>query len=84
MPRSHSSLDVQGSPPPELLDEVAEAWERAAGFAADGFEIHVGASRFGERLRGQLRLEDEVLMRLSATQFIALACGDPVPVPRGA
>ncbi len=83
MPRSHDSLDVPGTPPPEVLDEVAQAWERAAGFAADGLEIHLGIGRFGERVRGTLRLEDEILMRLSATQFLALACGDPVPVPHG-
>jgi hypothetical protein len=84
MPRSHDSLDLPGTPPPEVLDEVAQAWERAVGFAADGLEIHLGVGRFGGGVRAQLRLEDEILMRLSPSQFLALACGDPVPLPRGA
>ena len=74
--------DIPATPPAELDDEIAAAWDRAAGFAAEGLDLHVAVGRVSGRVRGTLRLEDEVLLRLSPTQILALACGDPVPMRR--
>ena len=82
MARFHDIDDLPESPPAEVLAEVDAAWERAAGFAADGLELHVAVGRISGRVRGQLRLEDEVLQRLTPSQVLALACGDPLVLPR--
>jgi hypothetical protein len=81
MPSSHDT-DLPDSPPDEVLEQVADAWERAAGFAAEGLDLQVGVGRIGGRVRGRLVLEDQVLMRLKPSQILALACGDPLRVDR--
>ncbi len=75
-------LDRIDPPPPEVLEEVAAAWDRASALSADGLELHIGTGRVSGRVRGELRLEDTVLLRLGPSQLVALACGDPVRVPR--
>jgi hypothetical protein len=41
MPRSHALLPIVLGPPPEVLEEIGEAWERAQEAAGDGLELHV-------------------------------------------
>jgi hypothetical protein len=71
--------DLPHDPPPAVLDAVGAAWDRAAEFMADGLELHVSTGRISGRVRGRLCLEDQLLMRLSASDLLDLACGDLRP-----
>lgn len=77
MPRfvhAHSEpLDL----PAEVLAEVDAAWERSADLVADELELHFEVSVSG-RVRGELRAADggQLVSRLSASEALALACGD--------
>jgi hypothetical protein len=64
------------------MAEVDSAWERSAGFCGDDLELRVRVGRVSGRVRGELRCEDFVLERLAPSQILALACGDPLPLPR--
>ena len=71
---SHTpSLDL----PEEVMAEVDAAWERAQDLVADELELHFDVSVSG-RVRGELRTADggELVSRLSASEALALACGD--------
>lgn len=63
MNRFRPTSDLPAGPPPEVLDEIDAAWERAQGLLEDGFDF---------------RLE-----RFSATEVIALACGQTVEAMLG-
>ncbi|MFL5928026.1 MAG: hypothetical protein ACJ77E_13950 [Gaiellaceae bacterium] len=71
--------DLPDAPPPEVLDAVDAAWERASRNAARGLELDVRVGRIGGRVRGRVSLEDEVLLRLGPAELLAFACGDPLP-----
>jgi hypothetical protein len=77
MPRSQPSHDLPSGPPPEVLEEVAAAWERAQELLlAFASEPALG------RAWAEVRLPDgTVVERLSACEAVALACGDTVPSP---
>jgi hypothetical protein len=82
MPRSHvSTLDFAAGPPPEVLDEIDAAWERAQ--AVEGaYELHFELGRFSSRLRAELHAFDGTPVRiLTPSEALALACGDPVALP---
>ena len=66
--------------PEEVLAEVDDAWERAHELVADELELHFEVSVSG-RVRGELRAAHggELVSRLSATEALALACGDAEP-----
>lgn len=69
--------------PEEVLAEVDAAWERAHAGVADELELHFAVSVSG-RVRGELRAAEcgSLVTRLSATEALALACGDArVAVP---
>jgi hypothetical protein len=83
MPDTNSPSYIPDSPPPEVLQEMDAASERAAGFSADELDLHVRVGRISGRVGGELRVEDAVVARLSPSQILALACGDPVPLRRG-
>lgn len=68
-------IDMLVGPPPEVLDEVAEAWERAAGLAE---ELDVVLDADSGRVRGVRRGADGAPELLSALELLAAACGDPV------
>ena len=78
---SHSS-HVPDTPPPEVLAEVDAAWERSADFTGDDLDLRLRVGRISGRLSGELRCEDAVLARLSPAQILAVACGEPLPLPR--
>ena len=82
MPPSNSSSSIPDVPPPEVMAEVDAAWERSAGFCGDDLELRVRVGRVSGRVRGELRCEDFVLESLVPSQILALACGDPLPLPR--
>jgi hypothetical protein len=64
-------------PPPEVLEEVAAAWERAQEPLDPDLELLFAS--LGGRAWGELRLADGSLVDLvSATEALALACGDAV------
>ena len=77
MPRfvhDHASLlDL----PAEVLAEVDAAFERSHELVADELELHFEVSVSG-RVRGELRAAScgELVSRLSASEALAIACGD--------
>jgi hypothetical protein len=74
--RSHA---LPSEPPPEVLDEVAAAWERAQepAFAELAF---ASVPALG-RAWGELRHPDGTLLAsISASEAIAIACGDAAPL----
>jgi hypothetical protein len=77
MPRSHENLDLLIGPPPEVLDQVADAWERAQEPLPDGLTLSFASEPALARAWGELLLGDgEVLAGISASDAIAIACGD--------
>jgi len=71
--------DLPTGPPPEVLEEIDAAWERAQ--ALVGFELHFEIDpEWPHKAFGELRRSDGTLeCRLTASQALAIACGDPVP-----
>ena len=63
--------------PAEVLAELDAAWERAQHPVADELELHFEVSVSG-RVRGELRAADDgaFVSRLSASEALAIACGD--------
>jgi len=77
MSRSYAIDDLLNGPPPEVLDEVAAAWERAQEPLPDGLELWFGSEPALGHAWGELRLEDgELVAGVSASEAIAIACGD--------
>jgi hypothetical protein len=77
MSRSHSTLPIAPGPPPEVLAEIGEAWERAQEPLPGGLELHFESEPLLARAWAVLRTADGlVLGRLAASAAIALACGD--------
>ena len=58
MSRSYAIDDLLNGPPPEVLDEVAAAWERAQEPLPDGLELWFASEPALGRAWGELRLED--------------------------
>lgn len=77
MSRSHETLDFLNGPPPEVLEEVAAAWERAQEPLPDGLTLHFVSEPALGRGWGELRLQDgDLVAGISAAEAIAIACGD--------
>jgi hypothetical protein len=76
MPRSHETLDFLNGPPPEVLDEVAAAWERAQEPLPDGLELCFASEPALGRAWGELRQDGELVAGIPASEAIAIACGD--------
>jgi hypothetical protein len=77
MPRSLDSHDLPSGPPPEVLDEIAAAWERAQEPLPDGLELGFASEPALGRAWGELRLPDgELVTSIAASEAIAIACGD--------
>jgi hypothetical protein len=78
MSRSHHfALDLPAGPPPEVLDEIDAAWERAQQLVDGELELHFEADALLHRAFGELRRPDGTLeQRLSATEAVAIACGE--------
>ena len=79
MTRSHQ---LSPGPPPEVLDEIGLAWERAQALVEGAYELHFEHDPELHRAWGQLQLPGGTpVLRLSATEALALACGDRVALP---
>jgi hypothetical protein len=77
MSRSHEILDFLNGPPPEVLDEIAAAWERAQEPLPDGLELCFASEPALGRAWGELRLDDgELVTGIPASEALAIACGD--------
>jgi hypothetical protein len=81
MSRSHDSTPgLSAGPPPEVLDQIDAAWERAQGLLDGEFELNFEADHVSHRAFGELRRPDGTLEReLTAVEALAIACGDPLP-----
>jgi hypothetical protein len=81
MSRSQPMPDLLAGPPPEVLDAVGAAWERAQEPLIEGVELGFASEPSLGRAWGELRLTDGTLVaRLPASEALALACGDAVAV----
>ena len=79
MSRSHCIDELLDGPPPEALDEVYAAWERAQEPLPESLELCFASEPALGRAWGELRLTDGTLVAsLSATETLAIACGDAV------
>lgn len=68
--------DLPPGPPPEVLDEIGQAWERAQALVDSRLHFEVDATR-PHRAFGEVRRADGTLeRRLTATEAVAIACGD--------
>lgn len=82
MTRSHSIENLPSSPPPEVLDEVFEAWERAQEPLPESLALSFVSEPALGRAWGELRLDDGTfLASISASEALAIACGDSAVVP---
>jgi len=79
---SHATHELLDCPPAHVLAEVDAAWERAQDLIAGELELHFAADPFTRRISGELRVPGgEVWERLSASEALALACGDYAVFP---
>jgi hypothetical protein len=82
MPRSYVTEDLPSSPPPEVLDEVFAAWERAQEPLPESLALHFVSEPALGRAWGELKLDDGTfLASISASEALAIACGDAAVVP---
>ena len=73
---THTTPDPD-SPPACVLAEIDAAWERASSPAMDELELHFALGSVAGSVRCSLRdAEGNVVSRLSASEALALACGD--------
>ena len=77
MSRSHLTIDLPAGPPPEVLHEIDEAWERAQDLFSRDFTLHFGVDADKGRVCAEIFAPDGTLAdTLSASELLALACGD--------
>jgi hypothetical protein len=70
---SHATPDI----PPHVQFEVDAAWERAQDLFAGELELHFSLHSLTRRVAGELRVPGgRVWERLSASEALAVACGD--------
>jgi hypothetical protein len=81
MPRFRANTqDLQASPPPEVLQQIDVAWERARELFDSELELHFEVDADVGRVWAELRAADGTLVdRLSASEALALACGVAMP-----
>ena len=85
MLRSHANHDLLAGLPPHVQAEVDLAWERAQGLFAGELELHFSLDELTRRVAGELRTPaGEVWEHVSATEALAIACGDVAVLPAAA
>ncbi len=78
MPRFHVNVDTSAGPPPEVLAQIDAAWERAQELFTTDLELHFEVDRSWGQVWAELRHPDgSVAETLSASEAVAMACGDP-------
>ena len=81
MTRSHPFALPTG-PPPEVQDEIGAAWERAQAPVDGVYELAFASNAALRRAWGELAWPDGTpALRLTASEALAIACGDPVALP---
>ena len=76
--RAHTH-DLPLGPPPEVLLQIEGAWERARDLFDTDLELRFEIDGRLRRVWAELRWSDgSVLERLTASEALALACGDTV------
>jgi hypothetical protein len=74
MPSSHATTPEI---PPHVQHEVDAAWERSQELLGGELELHFALDELTRRVAGELRVPGGgVWERLSATEALAIACGD--------
>ena len=82
MSRSHMTLDLPPGPPPEVLAEIDEVWERAQRPLPEGLVLDFESEPALGRAWGVLRLSDGTAVeRIPASEALAIACGDAALLP---
>ena len=77
MDRFTHAHDPLLGPPAHVLAEVDAAWERSQELSSGELELHFARALVDGRVTGELRLaHGELVERISATEALALACGD--------
>ena len=78
MPRFLATThDLPAGPPPEVLQQIDVAWERARELFESDLELHFEIDALIGSVWAELRCADgSVVERLSASEALALACGD--------
>ena len=78
MSRSHHcTVDFADGPPPEVLDEIDAAWERAVTLLGAEARLHFDYDALLRRAFAELRtLDGTVAQGVSASIAVAIACGD--------
>ncbi len=72
-------ISLAPSPPPEVLDEVAVARDRAAELAARNRELHFSVDETSNRVIVQVRdLEGNVIRTIPPSEALAVMTGEPV------
>ena len=72
--------DLPAGPPPEVLQQIDVAWERARELFDSELELHFEVDATIGRVWAELRSADgSVVERLSASEALALACGAAMP-----
>ena len=85
MSRSRTALPMPSGPPPEVLLEIGEAWERAQEPLCAGLELDFEAEPALGRAWGVLRLADGTIVEhVGAATALAIACGDAAVLPEPA
>jgi hypothetical protein len=71
-----TTLDLPSGPPPEVLQQIDVAWERSRELFESDLELHFEVDDLHE-VWAELRCADgSVAERLTASEALALACGD--------
>ena len=74
---AHVHTPLLDSPPPCVQAEVDAAWERSQDLIAGELELHFSVDSMARALCCELRSVDgSMCERVSATEALALACGD--------
>jgi hypothetical protein len=78
MPRFRATThDLPAGPPPEVLEQIDVAWERARELFESDLELHFEVDSELREVWAELRCSDgTVAERFTASEALALACGD--------
>jgi hypothetical protein len=77
VPRSRDSHVTPLGPPPEVLAQLDESWERAQEMCTGSLELHFKIDRDLSQVWAELVTADgTVAGTLTASEAVAIACGD--------